>query len=389
MKNILILAAENSAENYGVQVVNQFGKSRTDIRFFGVGGEKLAECGVEILIHNRDFAVIGIIEVLSSIFKFKRYQNRLVKKALEKKATAALLIDFPDFNLRLAKRLKKAGITVYYYIGPTVWAWRYSRIKFIRKYVDHLFVIFPFETAIYQKENISFTYTGHPLLPMIRVNRTRDRFRKDHHLADGEMLVSLLPGSRTSEVTFMLPEMIRAIRLLKKKARIRPFLLKAYSIDAGLIDDLIDRSGEQICLIDQTEGHDLINSSDLVITTCGTSNLEIALLGVPFVVCYRLHSLSFMLGIHFVKIRLYSIVNILAQEEVVPELIQKDFKAEKIVNESMNILTNRKVREKMRASFKKIRELLQQDQKPSEIIVNKMINDLSPHSQSYERRQQI
>ena len=378
MKNILILAAENSAESYGVQVVNQFRKKRNDVHFFGVGGSKLAESGVEILIDNREFAVIGIIEVLSSIIKFKRYLKHLLKNAREKKADAALLIDFPDFNLRLAKKLKKAGINVYYYISPTVWAWRYSRVKTIKKYVHHLFIIFPFEIDLYKKERIPFTYTGHPLLPMIRVEISKGQFKEKYEINNAERVISLLPGSRVSEVTFMLPEMIEAIVRLKKIFPIRTFLLKAHSIDTALIDDMIHRSGEQIQTVDQSQGYDLINCSDLVITTCGTANLEIAMLGVPFVACYRVHPLSYRLGIHLVKIRQYSIVNILANDQVVPELIQKNFRADKIVSESLKIINKKEVREKMMVKFKEIKEMLIQKKDPSEIIFTKMLTDLFP-----------
>jgi lipid-A-disaccharide synthase len=378
MKNILILAAENSAENYGTQIVNQFRKNQKDIHFFGVGGNKLAESGVEILIDNREFSVIGIIEVLSSIMKFKRYMNHLIRKAVEKKAAAALLIDFPDFNLRMAKKLKKSGIDVYYYISPTVWAWRYSRVKSIKKYVHHLFIIFPFEIDLYKRENIPFTYTGHPLLPLIKINQTKGQFKKQHDIKDDEVVISLLPGSRPSEVKFMLPEMIKAIGMLKESIPIRTFLLKAYTVDTQSINESIIQSGETIQIVDQTQGHDLINCSDLVITTCGTSNLEIAMIGVPFVVCYRVHPLSYLLGIHFVKIKQYSIVNILAQEIAVPELIQKNFKSDKIVKESLNILKNKEVRKKMLEKFSEIKKLLQQEHNPSEIIFNKMLNDLFP-----------
>ncbi len=376
MKNILVLAAENSAENYGAHIIDQFKKNEKDVHFFGVGGDKFTERGVEILLHNREFAVIGIIEVISSIIKFKRYMNFLIRKAREKKASAALLIDFPDFNLRLAKKLKKAGIDVYYYISPTVWAWRYSRVKTIKKFVHHLFIIFPFEREIYEREKIPFTYTGHPLLPMIEIKKTKQQFKKHYNLKDDEVIISLLPGSRPSEVKFMLPEMVKAIDLMKKKLNPRIFLLKAYTIDIEIISELIKKSGEKIQIIDQNQGHDLINCSDLVITTCGTANLEIAMIGVPFVVCYRVHSLSYLLGIHLVKIKLYSIVNILAKEKIVPELIQKNFKSDKIVEEAMNLLKNRKLREQMLIKFREIKKMLKQEADPSEIIYKKLADDL-------------
>ena len=374
MTNLLIIAAENSAENYGAQVVDEFKKNNGSVHFFGVGGDQLAQRGVELIIHNKELAVVGIIEVISSILKLKRYMNILIKEAVKRKAEAVLLIDYPDFNLRMAKKLKKTGIRVYYYISPTVWAWRYSRVKLIKKYVDHIFIIFPFEIPIFEKENIPFTYTGHPLLPMIKVNRTREDFREEFVVSKRELLVTLLPGSRKSEVLFLLPEMLAAMERLKKEFKINVFLLKANGIDRELLSPLLENAAVHV--LDQPEGHDLINASDIVLTTCGTSNLEIAIIGVPFTAVYRVNKLSYILGKRFVKISLYSIVNILAGEEVIKELIQHDYTAENIVTEMQRILKDKKVRDKMLAQFGKIKEMLSQDKNPPEIIYKKIAEDI-------------
>jgi len=377
MKNILILAAENSAESYGIQIIDQFKKNHKNIHFFGVGGDRFKRKGVEILYHNHEFAIVGIIEVLSSIFKFRKYMRFLLNQAIEKRADAALLIDFPDFNLRLAKKLKKAGIPVYYYIAPTVWAWRYSRVKLIRKVVKHLFVIFPFEREIYEKEKIPFSYTGHPLLSMIRVDKDKSEFRKKMGLHKDKILISMLPGSRPSEVKFMLPEMLKAADQLHEGYNSKTTLLKAHTIDRKIITDILQGAESHIEIIDQDQGHNLINASDIIITTCGTANLEIAMIGVPFVACYRVNRLSYHLGIHLVKIRLYSIINILAREKVVPELIQKEFRSENIYREVTNILQNKKLKEQMLSKFNHIKAHLKQDTKPAEIVYKKIKHDLS------------
>ena len=175
MKNILIVAAENSAEHYGSKIIDRFSESEHEVSFFGAGGDDFAEKKVELIVHSRELSIVGIVEVLSSLFRIKRIMGKLLKAAVRKKAAAAILIDYPDFNLRLAKKLKKAGIPVYYYISPTIWAWRYSRVKIIRKYVDHIFIIFPFEKSIFEREKIPYTYTGHPLLPSIKTTKSRCR----------------------------------------------------------------------------------------------------------------------------------------------------------------------------------------------------------------------
>ncbi len=377
MKQILVVAAENSAENYACQVVDVFTSNNSQVRFFGVGGDKLAQKGVDIIIHNKELAIVGIVEVLSSLVKLKRYMNTLVKEALKRKTDAVLLIDYPDFNLRLAKKMKQVGIKVYYYIAPTVWAWRYSRVKTIKKYVDRLFIIFPFEIPIYKKETIPFTYTGHPLLPMVQVNQSREEFRKELNIPQNEILVSLLPGSRKSEVGFLLATMLKAMEILNKDYRLHIVLLKADNIDKEIINQYIGESSLDIRIVEQGNRYNLIGASDIALTTCGTSNLELALLNVPFTAVYRVNPLSYLMGKRFVKIDLYSIVNILAGKEVIKEWIQEAFTVENIINEMHRILNNEDVRGTMRQEFEKIREKLTEEHHPPEIIYNTIINELS------------
>jgi lipid-A-disaccharide synthase len=376
MKNILIIAAENSAENYAVQILEQFKKNNSPVHFFGVGGDQLLEQGVEVIIHNKELSVVGIIEVISSILKLKRYMKILFDAAVKRKADAVLLIDYPDFNLRMARKCKQAGLRVYYYISPTIWAWRYSRVNLIKKYVDHIFIIFPFEIPIFEKENISFTYTGHPLMPRVKVNEKKEDFRKRYSLDGDVLLVTLLPGSRKSEIRFLLHEMLRAAALLKKEFNIRFFLLKANGIDRDLLLPYLNESPLPVQVIDQPKGYDLINASDIILTTCGTSNLEIAIIGVPFVAVYRVNKLSYLLGKRFVKINLYSIVNILAGKEVIRELIQHEYTAENIVTEMRRILIDPGIREEMLTQFRHIRTMLTQDKHPPEIIYKKITEDI-------------
>ena len=176
MRNILLVAAENSAETYAVQVVNEFAAQGGGFHFWGIGGDRLAARGFENVVHNRSLSVVGIVEVLAHLWRIRGIMQRVFRLALERKADAALLIDYPDFNLRLARRLRRAGIPVYYYISPTVWAWRYGRVAQLRRWVSRLFIIFPFEVPIYEKEKVTFTYTGHPLLGEVRVSEPRAGF---------------------------------------------------------------------------------------------------------------------------------------------------------------------------------------------------------------------
>ncbi len=349
-------------------MVEEFKRNRPGMSIFGVGGDKLESAGMELILHNSEFSIVGIVEVVSSILKLKRYMNLLFREAIKRRVDAVLLVDYPDFNLRLAKKFKQAGIPVYYYISPTVWAWRYSRVKVIKKYVDHMFIIFPFEVDIYRHEGIPFTYTGHPMVPRIKVTQTRSQFRRKNNIAVNDIVVTLLPGSRNSEVTSLLPDMLKAAAILHSRRQIQFCLLKAHNIDRQLIQSFLDECPAPIAIFPQDDGYDLINASDMVITTCGTSNLEIAILGIPFFAVYRVNSLSYLLGKNFLKINLYSIVNILAGREVIRELIQQDFNAQNIVRESLRLLDSENVRTTMIAEFSGIREGLTQNQNPPQLI---------------------
>lgn len=376
MKNLLIIAAENSAETYGAQIVEEFRRQNKPVRFFGIGGDTFMRQGVELICHNRELAVVGIIEVLAHLFKLKKIMTRLLATAKKKGADAAILIDYPDFNLRLAKKLRKAGIPVYYYISPTVWAWRYSRVKLIRKYTNHLFIIFPFEIEIFTREKIPFTYTGHPLIPLIKTDVDKEKMRKRLMVAADEKVISLLPGSRRSEITFLLPRMVQALNRLAKTNRIKVFVIKANTIERDQISIHLTDAEFPVKICNQSEGYNLINASDAALTTCGTSNLEIALLGIPFIAVYQVNRLSYLLGNRFVKISLYSIVNILAEEQVVPELIQRNYTVDNIHREMEILLKDPQVRRKMKAQFAAIGKRLVQKQNPAEMIQQKICADL-------------
>ncbi len=376
MKNIFILAAENSAEKYGALLLEQFKKSKTKYRFFGAGGDKFKDLGVDLIVHSRELSIVGIIEVIGHLFKLKKYMDLFLKAAGEKRCDAAILIDYPDFNLRLAKKFKKLGIPVYYYISPTVWAWRYNRIKTIKKYVDHLFVIFPFEKEIYEKEDIPFTYTGHPLLGQIKRKISNNEFKKKYGIKKNEKILTLLPGSRMSEISSLFPVMLNAYSNLVEKISLKIFILKADSVEKKVLEKHLSDKNINASIIDQTEGYDLIGSSDAVISTCGTSNLEIAVLGTPFVAVYKVNGLSYILGRGFLKISNYSIVNILLNKKVVDELIQNDFTEENVTASIEELLVNKSRIREMKSEFKKVKNLLKLESIPSKIIFDKIETDL-------------
>ena len=204
--------------------------------------------------------------------------------------------------------------------------------------MSRLFIIFPFEVPIYEKEKVTFTYTGHPLLGEVRVGEPRADFRRRHGVGDGDTLLALLPGSREAEVRLLLPEILGAVSLLRREFPLKVFLLRAQNIHRQQLAAVA--ADPDIRIVDQEQGFDLLNAADAVITTCGTSNLEAALLGVPFVAIYRIHRLTYLLGRRFVRIGLYSIVNILAGRQVAAELIQGECRAQRIYEETRTLLTD-------------------------------------------------
>jgi len=375
VKNILLVAAENSAENYALQVVEAFRERGEEVSFFGVGGERLATRGMDVVVPVSQVSVVGIFELLGHLRAISRGMDRLVREAERRPACAALLIDFPDFNLRLAGRLRRLRIPIYHYIAPTVWAWRYGRVHTLRRRIDHEFLIFPFEVPIFTRERIPFTYVGHPLLPGIRRVGSPESFRQREGLDPDERVVALLPGSRSGEVESLLPVFLRALDRLPSSLRLRPYLVRAHSIDPARIEALL--AGREVRVVSQERQYEVLTAAGLAVGSCGTANLEAALIGVPQLAAYRVHPLSYKLGRPLVKISRYSIVNILAGEALIPELIQHECTPANVAGEMASLLTDETRRAAMKEGYERIRSSLHPtDDPPAVAIARKIRADL-------------
>jgi len=357
MSSVLIVAGEKSGENYGAAVVQAYRELDPGAAFFGIGGRNMATAGVDILFPMEALAVIGLAEVVSEIPRIRRIGRRLVRECRIRKPAAAVLIDSPDFNLRLAKLLRAQGIPVLYYIGPTVWAWRRGRLKTVRKVVRKMCLIFPFEEEIYRTEGIPARFVGHPLLERVRVRFGRDEFLAKHGLDAGRPLIALLPGSRRSEVRFHLPTLVEAAGLIRKRRPARFLVLQAEDLDPALLASLLPGGDPDFTLL-REDAYEAMAASDLVLSSCGTANLEAALVGTPLIAFYKLSALTYALGRPFVRIPSYSIVNILAGRPVIPELIQGAFTAGRLAAEAERLLDDDAERSKMRTEFRDIRDRL-------------------------------
>ncbi|UCE22140.1 MAG: lipid-A-disaccharide synthase [Candidatus Aminicenantes bacterium] len=357
MDSILIIAGENSGEKYGADLVRQFKKLHPSFTFFGIGGKHMAKEGVEILFSVNEFGIVGGFEVLSHLFRIKRIFNQVKNEVKQRQPVASVLIDSPDFNLRLAKKLKKQSIPILYYISPTVWAWRRGRLKPIKKTIEKMMLIFPFEEKIYKGFKIPAVYVGHPLQEKVRSKLTRQEFLEKYSLDPQKKLIALLPGSRRSEFKNHMPVLAKAIHLIKNEWDTHFFLLLAEGLDKKLISDFLPLLPDNLNVL--TENHyEAIAASGLVLSACGTANLEAALLGTPLLAFYRISPLTYSLGRRLAHIDNFSIVNILAGKRIIPELIQRDLTPENIFQESKRILESEETRSEMISHFRRIKKIL-------------------------------
>jgi lipid-A-disaccharide synthase len=359
MKSILIVAGETSGDKHGADLVREFKKRHPDVSFFGVGGARLAQEGVEIGWSIRELSAVGIVEVLSRLPRIRRVFRGLQREALVRSPAAAVLIDSPDFNLRLAKKLHRSGTPVLYYISPTVWAWRSGRLRTIRRTVTRMCLIFPFEKSLYDGAGVRAVFVGHPLKGKVAPRLTREDFLSKHSLPREGRLITLLPGSRRTEIKNHLPVLIAAARRLRSDLSVRFLLVLAENIDPEYLQRILPPGEPGISVLTE-DGYDAIARSDLVLSSCGTANLETALLGTPLIAFYRLSPLTYYPFHRLVRIRAYSIVNILAGRAVVPELIQTRFSVDRLVRETEELLLSEKKRTEMKAEFRRVAGLLGQ-----------------------------
>jgi lipid-A-disaccharide synthase len=358
--SLLIIAGEKSGENYGAAVVRRFKALHPGFGFFGIGGTKMAAEGVDILVSMEALAVVGLFEVVSHLPRIRRIFNRIRSEVEIRRPAAAILIDSPDFNLRLAKKLHRLGVPVLYYIGPTVWAWRKGRLKTVKKYVREMCLIFPFEEDIYRTAGVPARFVGHPLLERVRVAFGRDEFLSKNGLDPAKKLIVILPGSRRSEIRFHMPVLAEALVRIRREVPSQFVFILAEDLDPGILEPLLPSGAPDIKILGEN-AYEAMAAADLVLSACGTANLEAALLETPLIAFYRLSTLTYKAGVKLVKVKDYSIVNILAGERIVPELIQRDFTADNLLREAKTILGSEDLRSAMKARFRRIKSLLGRD----------------------------
>ena len=345
-KTIMIVAGEASGDMHGANLVREMFRIDPTLNFYGIGGKKMNEEGVQLLADVADMAVVGLTEVVSKLGNIFKIMNLMKRSLDERRPDLVILIDYPDFNLPLAKAARKRGIKVFYYISPQVWAWRKGRIGQIKKTVSKMAVILPFEVDTYAKKGFTVNYVGHPLLDLVKQHYSKQESKKKFGLTDNRITIGILPGSRLSEVEKLMPELLRAAEILKKEIPDIQFVLPlADTLEEKVVTEIISGFNIKVHVI---AGHtyDVISCADLALVASGTATLETALLNVPMVIVYKVSLLSYVIGRMFVRVKNIGLVNIIAGRTIVPELIQKDATGQRIAEEALAILKNEEKKQK-------------------------------------------
>ena len=396
---LMIVAGEASGDKHGAALARSIRQlyPETEFEFFGAGGDEMRAAGVETLVDAREVAIIGIPEIARAFGRLYRAYRRLLSAARERRPSAIVLIDWPDFNMRLARKLHPEGFKIVYYVSPQVWAWRRYRIRAIRRDVDRMLVILPFEEEFYKSAGIEVEYVGHPLAEAVRPSATRDEFTGRHKLDRSRPIIALLPGSRQKEVHYHLPAMLDAARRLRNAEcglrigssakysfpsnldhqisnpehqssnphsafRIPQFIIPlATTIARQQVESIIDeadvRRDIDIAIVER-DTYNALEYAEFAIVASGTATVEAALAGTPMVIIYRGSELNWRLIRPLIHLDTFGMVNLIAGRRVVPELMQKDVTGERIASEVRAILSNADRLSQMLADLEEVRERL-------------------------------
>jgi lipid-A-disaccharide synthase len=335
----MISCGEPSGDLYAGALAVEIRRRQPDAAIFGLGGQRMMAGGGELLADYRGLSVTGLVEAIRVLPKSLSVLNRLVEAARIEKPQALVVIDFPDFNFRLAAAVKKLGVPVVYYISPQLWAWRKSRMAVMRRLVDRVLVIFPFEEQIYRDAGVPVQFVGHPLVDLARAQEPKDSFLDELGLDPKRPIVALLPGSRPNEVERLLPVIRDSVaRIAAQLPQTQFVIARAPSLDDRLFSGTKWRGARPIEVLARTD--DVLAVCDVAITASGTATVQAALHGRPMVVIYKLSPLTYQLGRRFLLVENVAMVNLIAGRRIVPELIQDDCTADNIAAETLALLTN-------------------------------------------------
>jgi len=356
---ILIVAGEASADLHASTLVKKLRELEPSLEVYGAGSDHLQQAGAKILFDFSKQSVVGVLEALPKLKFFLYARNRLVQSIAREQPDLVLLLDLPDFNLRLAPKIKREfpGQKIVYYISPQVWAWRRGRVKTIKKYVDLMLVILPFELKFYEDAGVPVKFVGHPLVQAVKPSKVREQLRKDFGVAEGETMLAFLPGSRKEELGHYVAPAFQAFARLQAEFPLKIFFALAPTLQEKLVNEYRKRSPAQIEIV-PGRTYDLLFASDLGLLGSGTATLEAALAELPMVILGKLKRLNYYLVKPFTYVDRVGLPNFIAGRDIVPELIMGEVNPERIYQELARLIRSEDLRQKMKAEFRQIREQL-------------------------------
>ncbi|PJC60379.1 MAG: lipid-A-disaccharide synthase [Ignavibacteria bacterium CG_4_9_14_0_2_um_filter_37_13] len=356
-KNILVLAGEASGDLHGAALIKAMKAIDPSLSFYGIGGDEMKSEGMQLLYHINKMAFLGFVEVIKHLPFIKKVQTDVLKLVEEKNIQTCVLIDYPGFNLSIAKKLNVMERKIIYYISPQIWAWGKHRIHKIKKLVNKMLVLFPFEETFYKKAGVDATFVGHPLIE--RINNysfvERNEFFSQNNLDVQKDILLVLPGSRIQEVAKIFPSVIEGAVAVAKKFNLQVVVGCSSNIDEKTFKKL---SREKDYLVIKNKSYELFKYAKLGIIKSGTSTLEAALFGLPMVIVYRTNALTYFIGKKLVTLRSIGLANIIAGETVVPELIQNAVNTKNILNECSNFLSDVSFYKSVSEKLKSLKDVL-------------------------------
>ena len=364
------IAGERSGDLHASNLIKYLKKEDPDGEFRGIGGDFMSEQGTKLIIHYKDLAVMGLLEVIKKIITIKKYLSACLHDIKKYQPDVIVFIDFAGFNLRIASKVHDLNIKKFYYIPPKIWAWNQKRVFKVKKHLDKVFVILPFEEAFYSKFGVNVKYVGNPVLDAISDFKPDDKFVVKHQVRDTRGIIAMLPGSRKQELKYALPKFIQVARAFPNKT----FGLSTINnLDQDLYKAALDEPNIIPVVEDQ---YNLLLNAEAALVTSGTATLETALFDVPQIVTYETSTISYEIGKRLVRVDFISLVNLIAQQEVVREFIQKDFTPENVINELKSILEDSSYRARIMRGYRKMRKYLG-EQNASEITAREIYDLLS------------
>jgi lipid-A-disaccharide synthase len=356
---VMISAGEASGDRHAASLFRELQKILPEVRGIGMGGAAMREAGIDLRFDSSGIGVIGLAEIARHYGEIRGALKLMCQLARDERPDLLICVDYKEFNFRLAKAAKALGIKVLFYVSPQVWAWRQGRVKSYGQIIDHMALIFPFELPFYEKHGVPATYVGHPLAGKVNAIEPRTDVRARLGITDDRTaLVGILPGSRTNEVARLLPTLLdAAVKVRDLHADAQFVVFRAPTLDAAALKEAGVARGLILHVI-EGQNYDVLGSCDAVMTVSGTATLEVALMGVPMVIVYRLASLSYWIGRLLVKVPFIGLPNILSGRGIVREFIQHEATAENIAGEINQILDDPQYQRTMRQDLENVREIL-------------------------------